>query len=126
MRNPEARGYCWPWTDAAMDIINREFIPIGVVSTAKVIEWRPLDLREKLSTRTTFHRRIELVGFDSSEPVVFDGTWQQFVPRKLRGKNLPSTLAGHRDQVLEAAKKGGVKEKHNVVWQRGYTVRTIQ
>jgi hypothetical protein len=66
-------------------------------------------------------RRAEHVYLRSAEtargPIIVDGTWQQFVPRKNRGTYLPRVAVGTPEEIVSMAQNAGVSDRNLEYWR---------
>ena len=69
------------------------------------------------------HDYIELSTDDGSEPLMADGTWQQFLPEANKTDlSLPRVLAGTYHDCIELALEAGVPEQAAMLWDRSMTI----
>lgn len=104
------RPYCIQVTDIARRLLTDLQIPSFVIVQGDTVEYG-------------YHK---FVGLGSpTEPVLVDGTWQQFIPayrhkiNAFNGKKPPKVLMGEPTKFIELAKDYGVREAALGQWAIG-------
>lgn len=106
--------YCEMWARMAFGLVSDQIRSTDL--SVRVVEWRRTpDIVGFVATGVYFHRYLEVETPD--ETVLMDGTWQQFLTRDRRFRELPRILTGGRKELIETAAKAGVEKRRLQLWE---------
>ena len=119
-----AAPYCHLWSPIAAGILKAELGLFDPRASVEQVSWTP-DEEAQVLTEAKFHTYISaaLPGVDT---VIADGTWQQFVPKKKRSKNLPRIAVGSPAEVQELAADAGVHDGLVKIWDPDQVLKVLR